>query len=533
MSTNSDNYPTTSRNAPRPLFSHTPTPYIRATDYDRYPTTPSVKLMNLTNLLALGGVSRDEDMGERLGGVAEFDGREEEETRNGKEVEEENNGVDSGYSSRKCEATAGEHAGAGGEFDMNEQSDPMNGEGREWYDDQGFLIESTVDLALTRSRGSRRDRSDYPPRLKECFPTLISASSTALPPHTRQHPASHFRLRLPLTSHLPIQAPQVPHPRPRRYHHSPRPPARNDSQFSFDPRGVEKAVVGRRDIIDAEKERRQRQQVLGLETCDLVLGQEEARRVLRRETGFAHALGSTTARLLPSQDGRGAFVQRSAVGRGSAQRRRIGIPLLQHRTLAPSVHGWASNALPPNRALTEHVPAPTIDHSWDYVQYLSEQLHPLATTFGTAYERTVDAWIRGLGNTSHSEEAVSVGYCAQCSAVHVGRRAGALDSVVEGLWEEDTGRSDEGDGRSRVKEFWAGEGDAVAVDQESVDGAGWGRWCWPFRRGSCVSSVREARAGEEKDDRREDGRVRPWTWKGEVKVRRLCKRPLGATSVTK
>lgn len=468
--------------------------------------------MNLTNLLALGGGSAYEEAEDNQEGGKR--------TKTG----EEGRGGDSGYSSwRRVGDAAGDArrraAGVGGAEEEEE---------KEWYDDQGFLIEASADLSLPLSRGSTAeggsaDYAVYTPRLKERFPAFISASHTS-PPANKPSDTHHYETarhahRLPPPHVLPLQPLHVPLPPGRHMHPS-------LSQLSFDPRIVEIAVVSCRDVIDAEKRRKQRQHLLGLETSDLALDQEEVRRVLQGGRGFVHAPGQTTARLQENR-GRKACVSKAGVrggcGRGRGQ---VG-----------SVHSpdWAPHALTLQRAQIVRTSAPPRGEDCEELGYLAGRRHPLASTFGTAYERTAAARIDGLVHAYDADGNVPVGYCAQCSAVHVGRRAGALDSVVEGLrgdgvgWrDDDVSRS--GEGRGRVDEFGVGQEETVTFDERRGDREGWRRWCWPFRRGSCVSAA-AAGASEEKDEGREDERARLWSWSHKGKRGRFCERLLGRTSV--
>lgn len=402
-------------------------PRTRTVDLDAYPTIPRAELANLINLLASGVSLPDSQSVSTPEHGLHCD------------IEEEPQEPDSGYSSQHHSAGATIRqdgvAAAQGMFCTRRLAsytptgalhlpaktvrtsrgtehiryvDSQQVVEVDLYDDDGFLIESIVDTPLLLSHESKGD-------------------------HKSQLPCTHAPKIITLGRK---------HQRPQQI------TQRNNSQFSFEANTSEEATVPRRDVVDAEKKRKQRQEVLGLEGCALILDEtqdgasdeDEERKAALFGDRFEHAYGASMLRCPGSLDEEVSQLAEPSLP-----------PLLQQ--------DGAAHLLPDHGVQMVHTQHLPLMNSPEYAQYMSAMQHPLAMTFGTAQERV--AW-RGQQPNAFGErrEENAACYCALCSSLHVGRRAEALDSVIEGLCAND-------------EAFGRGEQEG---EEEQCS------WCWPFRR---------------------------------------------------
>ncbi|KAH6643547.1 hypothetical protein C7974DRAFT_564 [Boeremia exigua] len=333
------------------------------------------------------------------------------------------------------------------------------------YDEEGFLIEEES-LTSTGSAELLRDRqaSGHPPV-----------------PYGQQ---THSTLTRPERAPTANLAWWQKKPRPRT---APRKTTarRNVSQFSFDQDDAEEAVMCTRAVVDAEKKRRQRQVWLGLATCDLALDKRVFGSVQPPELDYVSGVDTS-----------GVHPERSYLppDHPDGLRRRL-------RNQEVALHGVPSHW---ERLVQRQAMVP--QDSWEHVQFEAESSHPLAVMFGTADERA--EWLgdptSAMGGTQGS---VPVGYCDQCSSLHVGRLTNAQDSVIEGFEQVN---ATELDGEAEKPKASVNE---TATDDEGRYDESRASWCWPFR---CM-----------RDELADSEKVKPCGSKLTTQRKKPCKLPRG------
>lgn len=421
---------------------------MRAPDHDAYPTRPRAELHSLANQTALGGPLVRRYPAPKRRALQRTNLQSSGTMETGEKV-------DSGYSSQNHEdaslclryggsgarvaessSTYGPASAAGESYAWwrvkdDEHLSPVSVEDAteemDFYDEQGFLIESMVDLLDTLSLEDRDDEAPHlTPGAKECLPTLLIDTSP-LETQSRRLSQNHF----PPFSHRTLDGPQ-----------------RTASHFSFTANTAEETLVARRDVVDTEKRRKYRQILLGLAGCDLTAFEEEERKKVLRDwsgkAGFVHRLGTSS---VGCSEGLHGSRGRDGMGRS-----------------------FAKIISTPDRRVSGTMKA--------------------EVAFGQA------------------EMDLPVGYCLLCSSLHLGRRADAMDSIVEGL--------------NFAHGHWSSQcGDVedkpITTEEEGLEHEnGGGRWCWLLRWFTCF-------ADPEKEEWGYKGKGRIWDCKPKAERTRLRK----------